>query len=71
MAVRGVDAKKTAEEWVKQAERIGKDYFWRSMDNHKEQMARTDDYPYTGIHALTYQMMVKHPWGQEYLKLWK
>jgi hypothetical protein len=71
MSVRGIDTVITAKEWVKQAERIGKIYFWRSMDNHKEQMARVDNYPYTGIHALTYQMMVKHPWGQEYLKICK
>jgi hypothetical protein len=71
MSVRGVDAKKIAEDWLKQAEHVGKVYFWRSIDNHKEQMARTDDYPYTGIHAQAYKLMIVHPWGQEYLKIWK
>ena len=69
MTVRGIDAKKIAKEWLKQAERVGKSYFWRAMKSHKENMARTDDYPYTGIHAETYKLMVRHPWGQELLKI--
>ena len=71
MSVRGIDAKKIAQDWFKQAERVGKDYFWRCMESHRENMARKDDYPYTGIHAETYKLMVVHPWGQELLKLEK
>lgn len=69
MTVRGIDSKKIAVEWVKQAENVGKDYFWKAMKSHKENMARKDDYPYTGIHAEAYKIMVKHAWGQEYLKI--
>ena len=67
MSVRGIDARKIAEDWVKQAENVGKDYFVRSLKNHKEEMSKGGTY--SGIHAETYKLMVRHPWGQEYLKI--
>lgn len=66
MSVRGIDTKKIAEDWLKQSQ-ISKDYFVRSMKSHREQMSAGGDY--SGIHALTYKLMVRHPWGQEYLKI--
>lgn len=67
MTVRGIDTKKTAEEWLKQAQRIGRDYFIRSMKSHREEMSKGGTY--SGIHAETYKLMSRHPWGQEYLKI--
>lgn len=67
MSVRGIDSKKISEDWLKQAVSPGKSYFWRSMKSHKEEMNKGGEY--SGIHALTYKLMVKHPWGQEYLKI--
>ena len=67
MSVRGIDARKIAETWLKQAENVGKDYFVRSMKGHREEMAKGGTY--SGIHAETYKFMVRHPWGQEYLKI--
>lgn len=65
---KNIDPKPIAKEWVKEAERLGQVYFWQSMRLHRENMNRTDDYPYTGIHALAYKTMEQHPWGQELLK---
>lgn len=67
MAVRGIDAKKIAETWFKQAVNVGNEYFVRSMKSHREEMAKGGEY--SGIHAETYKLMVKHPWGQEYLRI--
>ena len=67
MPVRGIDTKKTAESWFKQAQAVGKDYFVRSMKSHREEMNKGGEY--SGIHAETYKLMVKHPWGQEYLRI--
>lgn len=67
MPVRGIDTKKTAESWLKQAQAVGKDYFVRSMKSHREEMNKGGEY--SGIHAETYKLMVKHPWGQEYLRI--
>jgi hypothetical protein len=67
VTVRGIDVKKTSEEWLKQAQRIGKEYFIRSMKSHREEMAKSG--PYSGLHAETYKLMSVHPWGQEYLKI--
>lgn len=63
--------KKTAQAWFKQASNLDKDYFWRCMKSHKENSKPNGDYPYCGIHAETYKLMVNHPWGQEYLKIVK
>ena len=70
-AVRGFDVKKTAQAWFKQASNLDKDYFWRCMKSHKENSKPNGDYPYCGIHAETYKLMVNHPGGQEYLKIVK
>lgn len=66
MSVRGIDTKKVAEDWFKHAQ-SSKDYFVRSMKSHKKEMNAGGDY--SGIHALTYKLMVQHPWGQEYLRI--
>lgn len=66
MSVRGVDVKKIAEGWLKMAQ-TSKDYFWRSMKVHREEMNGGGQY--SGIHAETYKLMCRHPWGQEYLKI--
>ena len=65
---KNIDPKPIAQDWVKNAERIGKAYFFRSMRSHRENMSRTDDYPYTGIHALDDKTMEQNPWGQELIK---
>ena len=67
MSVRGIDTKKVAETWFKQAQAVGKDYFVRSLKSHREQMNAGGEY--SGIHAETYKLMERHPWGQEYLKI--
>ena len=67
MSVRGVDVSKTAESWLKQAQNVGRDYFVRAMKSHREEMSKGGTY--SGIHAETYKLMSKHPWGQEYLKI--
>lgn len=67
MSVRGIDTKKIAETWFKQSVNVGKEYFVRSMKSHREEMAKGGEY--SGIHAETYKLMVKHPWGQEYLRI--
>ena len=67
MSVRGIDVKKTAESWFKQAQNVGKDYFVRAMKSHREEINAGGEY--SGIHAETYKLMAKHPWGQEYLKI--
>jgi hypothetical protein len=66
MSVRGIDTKRVAESWFKQAQ-VSKDYFVRSLKSHREQMNAGGEY--SGIHAQTYKLMVRHPWGQEYLKI--
>ena len=66
MSVRGIDSKVVAESWFKMAQ-SSKDYFVRSMKCHREEMKAGGKY--SGIHALTYKMMERHPWGQEYLKI--
>lgn len=67
MSVRGIDVKKTAEAWVKQAEHVGREYFIRALKGHREEMKANGTY--AGLHAETYKLMAKHPWGQEYLKI--
>lgn len=66
MSVRGIDARKVVEDWFKMAQ-SSKDYFVRSMKCHREEMTKGG--MYSGIHAETYKLMVRHPWGQEYLKI--
>lgn len=67
MTVRGIDAKKIAKDWLRLSVEPGKNYFWRSMKSHKAEMKKGGEY--SGIHAETYKLMCKHPWGQEYLKI--
>lgn len=67
MSVRGVDVKKTAEAWARQAQNVGRDYFIRALKSHREEMKAGGTY--AGIHAETYKLMSRHPWGQEYLKI--
>lgn len=67
MSVRGVDVKKTAQAWLKQAEHVGREYFIRALKGHREEMKANGTY--AGLHAETYKLMAKHPWGQEYLKI--
>jgi hypothetical protein len=67
MTVRGIDVNKTAEAWFKQAQHVGREYFIRAMKSHREEMANGGTY--SGIHAETYKLMSRHPWGQEYLKI--
>jgi hypothetical protein len=67
MSVRGIDAKKTAEAWFKQAQNVGREYFIRALKSHREEMKKSGEY--SGIHAQTYKLMSNHPWGQEYLKI--
>jgi len=67
MTVRGVDVQKTANAWFKQAQHVGREYFIRALKLHREEMSKGGTY--SGIHAETYKLMCKHPWGQEYLKI--
>ena len=67
MTVRGIDVQKTADAWFKQAQHVGRDYFIRALKSHREEMAKGGTY--SGIHAETYKLMSRHPWGQEYLKI--
>jgi hypothetical protein len=67
MTVRGVDVKKTAQAWVKQAEHVGKSYFVRALKTHRQEMDSGGTY--SAIHAETFKLMSRHPWGQEYLKI--
>jgi len=67
MTVRGVDVQKTANAWFKQAQHVGREYFIRALKLHREEMSKGGTY--SGIHAETYKLMSKHPWGQEYLKI--
>jgi hypothetical protein len=67
MSVRGVDVKKTAQAWLKQAEHVGREYFIRALKSHREEMKAGGTY--AGVHAETYKLMSRHPWGQEYLKI--
>jgi len=67
MTVRGIDVQKTADAWFKQAQHVGREYFIRALKSHREEMAKGGTY--SGIHAETYKLMSRHPWGQEYLKI--
>ena len=67
MTVRGIDVQKTAEAWFKQAQHVGREYFIKALKSHREEMAKGGTY--SGIHAETYKLMSRHPWGQEYLKI--
>lgn len=67
MTVRGVDVKKTSEAWLKQAQNVGRQYFVRALKSHREEMSKGGTY--SAIHAETYKLMCKHPWGEEYLKI--
>lgn len=67
MTVRGVDVKKTAEAWMRQAQNVGREYFVRALKSHREEMVKGGTY--SAIHAETYKLMSRHPWGLEYLKI--
>ena len=52
---------------MKQAQNVGRQYFVRALKSHREEMNKGGTY--SAIHAETYKLMSKHPWGEEYLKI--